>query len=351
MEIGVSALGLNPSPPRVSVGLPVHDGERYVADALGSILGQTWRDLEVVICDNASTDATREICEAFAARDPRVRYYRNERNLGASPNWNRTFELSRGELFKWAAHDDVLCPNYIERAVAALDAEPDAVLCQSLIVYIDHGGRRLGLYDSGLGEAAAPRRSTRFATLALRSHTCTELYGLIRRSALRGSLLHGSYHGGDRALLAQLALRGRFIQVREPLLHIRDHQTRYTRTVVRPRERSTWHDASRSGRLSMPTLQLYLDYLRSIAHDVDQPLERLRCYWQLVRWWLHNWNWARVGTDVLGVVAPGIVVHADRVKQALFGAPPGHYLKTAAAAGEAPDVDVDEDDDLSIYAH
>ena len=237
------------------MGLPVHNGERYVADALSSILGQTWRDLEVVVCDNASTDATREICEGFAARDPRVRYYRNERNLGASPNWNRTFELSRGELFKWAAHDDVLCPTYIERALAALDAEPDAVLCQSLIVYIDHRGRRLGLYDSGLGEAAAPRCSTRFATLALRSHTCTELYGLIRRSALRGSLLHGNYHGGDRALLGQLALRGRFIQVREPLLHIRDHQTRYTRTIVRPRERSTWHDASQSGRLSMPTLQ------------------------------------------------------------------------------------------------
>jgi glycosyltransferase involved in cell wall biosynthesis len=110
--------------PQVSVGLPVYNGERFVADALASILAQTWQDLEVIVCDNASTDRTREICEAFAARDPRVRYYRNERNLGASPNWNRAFELSRGELFKWAAHDDVLCPTYIERAVAALMRSP-----------------------------------------------------------------------------------------------------------------------------------------------------------------------------------------------------------------------------------
>jgi glycosyltransferase involved in cell wall biosynthesis len=327
----------------------VYNGERYVADALNSVLGQTYRDLEVVVCDNASTDATRRICEGFVARDPRVRYHRNERNLGASPNWNRTFDLSRGELFKWAAHDDVLCPTFLERAVAALDAEPDAVLCQSLILYIDQAGRRLGLYDSGLGDAAASRCSTRFATLALRSHTCTELYGLIRRSALSGSMMHGNYHGGDRALLAQLALRGRFIQVREPLLLIRDHQSRYTRTIVRPRERSTWHDAGKTGRLLLPTLQLYRDYLRSVEQDVEEPLERLRCYGQLARWWLHNWNWARVATDALAVLAPGTLVHADRVKQALFGAPPGHFLKTAPAVVEGPDVD--DDEDLSLAHH
>ncbi len=315
---------------------------------LNSILGQTWRDLEVVVCDNASTDATREICEGFAARDPRVRYYRNERNLGASPNWNRTFELSRGELFKWAAHDDVLCPTYIERAVAALDAEPDAVLCQSLIVYIDHGGRRLGLYDSGLGEAAAPRRSTRFATLALRSHTCTELYGLIRRSALRGSLLHGNYHGGDRALLGPArAARALHPGARAAAAHPRPsdplhpHHGAPARALDLARRRQ-------SGRLSMPTLQLYRDYLRSIAQDVDQPLERLRCYGQLARWWLHNWNWARVGTDVLG--RPGARHRGPcRPRQAGAVRRPARSLpEDRPRGGRGAGRRVDEDDDLSI---
>ena len=334
--------------PRVSIGLPVYNGERYVADALTSILRQTYRDLEVVVCDNASTDATGDICRGFAARDARVRYHRNEFNLGASPNWNKAFELARGEYFKWAAHDDVLCPKFIEQAVAALDDDPGAVLCQSLIVYIDQAGGPLGLYDSGLDEAGASRSSTRFGALALRSHTCTELYGLIRRSALVGSLMHGSYHGGDRALLAQLALRGRFIQLREPLLRIRDHHRRYTRAVVRPGDRSSWHDAGQTGRLSVPTMRLYRDYLHSIARDVDEPVERWRCYGQLARWWVQNWNWARVGTDLLAILAPGAVGCADRLKQAVFGAAPGHFLQTAPASAEEPESD--QGQDASLYA-
>ena len=98
--------------PRVSLGFPVYNGERYLAAALDSLLGQTFRDLEVVICDNASTDRTAELCAAYAARDARVRYHRNPTNLGAAPNFNRTFELSRGEYFKWAAHDDVCAPTF-----------------------------------------------------------------------------------------------------------------------------------------------------------------------------------------------------------------------------------------------
>ena len=334
--------------PRVTVGFPVCNGEPYVAEALSSILEQTYRDLEVVVCDNASTDATGDICQDFAERDPRLCYYRNEHNLGASPNWNKTFKLARGEYFKWAAHDDVLCPSFIERTVAALDADPAAVLCQSLIVYIDPAGHCLGLYDSDLEEAAASSSSARFGALALRSHTCTELYGLIRRSALVGSLLHGSYHGGDRALLAQLALRGRFIRVREPLLRIRDHPNRYTRSVSQPRARASWHDANETGALTVPTMRLYLDYLRSIAHDVDERAERWRCYRQLARWWVHNWNWARVGTDVMAIFAPGLLSRADHLKRALFGAAPGHFPQAPSTPAEEAETDQDQEDSLYV---
>ncbi len=87
--------------PRVSIGLPVFNGERYLARAIDSILAQDFRDLELVVCDNASTDRTAEICAAYARRDPRVRYHRNPRNLGAGPNYDRCFHLARGEYFKW----------------------------------------------------------------------------------------------------------------------------------------------------------------------------------------------------------------------------------------------------------
>ena len=99
--------------PRVSIGLPVYNGENFLEFALDSILGQTFQDFELIISDNASTDATESICRRYAAKDSRIRYYRNPNNQGAAQNYNRVFALARGEYFKWAAHDDVCKPNYL----------------------------------------------------------------------------------------------------------------------------------------------------------------------------------------------------------------------------------------------
>lgn len=82
-------------PPLVSIGLPVYNGELYVARALESLLAQDLDDFEIVICDNASQDSTAEICTAYAERDPRVRLYSNPHNIGLAGNFNRTFELDR----------------------------------------------------------------------------------------------------------------------------------------------------------------------------------------------------------------------------------------------------------------
>lgn len=318
---------LGPRSPRVAIGMPVHDGEDYVAEAIDSILGQTFEDFELVICDNASTDATEEICRGFAERDPRVRYLRNPRNLGAHPNYNRTFRESRGRYFKWAAHDDVLRPEFLEVCVRALDEDPEAVVAQSLLAYVDGAGHPIGTYDSrvagaeGAGGSADPVR--RFAAVVLRPHPAYEVMGLFRRSALEGSLLLESFHGADRALLAQMALRGRFVRAPEPLLVVRDHAERYTRARVRPRERAVWHDASRGGRISLPTWRLYGEYCAMIARELDRPADRARALGVLAAWWLRNWNGVRMAVDLAAVAAPGVVARAERLKQRWIAPAPG----------------------------
>ena len=97
--------------PKISIGMPVYNGENYLAQALRAILSQTFTDFELIISDNASTDATQRICETFAAEDSRVRYFRNSRNIGIEPNFNAAFEPARGKYFMWTAHDDLLEPN------------------------------------------------------------------------------------------------------------------------------------------------------------------------------------------------------------------------------------------------
>ena len=115
--------------PRVSIGLPVYNGERFLARAIDSLLAQDFVDFELVISDNASTDGTGEISRDYAARDPRIRYHRNERNIGAVGNFNRTLDLASGEYFKWAAHDDWCAPQFLGRCVEVLDDDPSTVLC------------------------------------------------------------------------------------------------------------------------------------------------------------------------------------------------------------------------------
>jgi glycosyltransferase involved in cell wall biosynthesis len=317
-----SAAGL----PLVSVGLPVFNGEAFLEDAIRSTLAQTLGDLELILCDNASTDRTDEICRDYAARDPRVSYFRNPQNLGAAANYNLAFSHARGRYFKWLAHDDSMQPTFLAKTYRILEERPAAVLCNTVISYIDASGTQLGLYDSKLAGADSMSPSERFAWMVLRSHTCVDFFGLIRREALRGSLLHGNFHGADRALLAQLALRGRMVQLPAPLLAIREHPNRYTRAQRRSIDRAAWHDRAHGGQVSFPTWRLYGEYLNMVRREALTPAERSRCYGVLARWWACNWNTARAVVDILAVAVPSAPGRAEGLKVRLFGAAPGHLV-------------------------
>src|SRR5262245_46576944 len=101
------------SAPRVSLGMPVYNGEPFVEEALKSLLGQTFEDFELVISDNASSDRTGSICQDYAARDRRIRYLRNDINVGFCRNQNRVIELCNAEYFLLTHHDDVRAPEYL----------------------------------------------------------------------------------------------------------------------------------------------------------------------------------------------------------------------------------------------
>ena len=312
--------------PLVSVGVPVFNGEAFLEDAIRSVLAQTLGDLELILCDNASTDRTAEICRDYEGRDARVRYFRNPRNLGAAANYNLAFSHARGRYFKWLAHDDRMLPSFLAKTRRILEERADAVLCNTVVSYIDASGTHLGLYDTKLTGADSLSPSERFGWLVLRSHTCVDFFGLIRREALCGSLLHGSFHGADRALLAQLALRGRMIKLPAPLLAIREHPNRYTRAQRRSGERAAWHDGDTGGKATFPTWRLYGEYLRMVQREALTPTERSRCYAVLARWWGYNWNAARAVVDLLAVAAPNAPARAERLKNRLFGLAPGHLL-------------------------
>lgn len=290
-------------PPRVSIGLPVYNGENYMAAAIEGVLGQTFSDLELIIADDASTDRTADICRDFAARDPRVRYHRNERNRGAAPNYNHLVALSRGEYFKWIAHDDVITPDYLAKAVEALDRSPDAVIAHSQIRVIDKDGRELTLYDNALPLTARSRPSDRFAGVVLDRYAHHAFFGLLRIEPLRKTPLHRSYAGGDRALVVFLALLGPFVHIPEPLYWQRHHPDRYF-VKVSARERAAWHDRENTMIVSSALWTLYRDLIWGVRTFVQERDERMRCYRHLARWWTFDLNGARVAVELIEPMAP-----------------------------------------------
>src|SRR5689334_670071 len=117
--------------PTVSIGMPVYNGEAFLAEALEALLAQTMSDLEIVISDNNSSDRTGQIAQEFASRDSRIKYSRTDRVLPPAENHTRAFQLCSGKYFKFAAHDDLHAPTFLERCITVLEQDPSVVLVYS----------------------------------------------------------------------------------------------------------------------------------------------------------------------------------------------------------------------------
>lgn len=206
--------------PLVTLGLPVYNGEKYVEAVVRGMQAQTWQRLELLISDNASTDSTGTICRRLAAEDPRIRYVRQADNIGAAANFAFLAHLASGELFAWCAHDDVRLPRFVEACVAELERRPDAVLCNSQIIFLDPGGRMLPDRQDLNYETRSTIRPDRAKRL-IRFSGWAEMYGLIRRDALLKCLPLEPVWGGDVVLSMKLLMMGEFAKVEEPLFHYR----------------------------------------------------------------------------------------------------------------------------------
>lgn len=288
---------MNYTKPRVSIGMPVYNGYRFVTAALDAILAQTYEDFELVISDNASTDRTQEICQAYAAKDRRIKYYRNERNIGGHRNFNRVFELSTGEYFRWATHDDLCAPTAIERCIEVLEENPAVVLCYTKTKLIDEQGKILDKnYDETLLLTNSPKPHIRFRNLLIDAFTKAyrgqQLYGVIRTSAAATTPLLGDYSGADLVFIARMALQGQFYEVPEYLFFNREHSQRSTRSVmVSPYLRASWFDPNaKEGKPVFPRWSVFLGHLNSINHVPLGLYERTRCYLHMGAWLSRNWN-------------------------------------------------------------
>lgn len=301
--------------PRISVGLPVFNGEAHLEAAIASLLGQSADAFELIVSDNASTDRTGEICAAFTARDPRVHYHRNPSNVGAAANFNRVAELARGTYFAWANHDDVWGPGYLARCADALDADPSAALAYARSAKIDEAGAIVAPLEAGLALAgASPSARLRryhdlFRAVDRRRGWHEDgieglwipVYGLIRTDVLRRTGLIGNYIASDTVLIEELLLAGKAIEVEETLFFKRDHPGRSMRAHVAFEERHAWFTGAAAGRFLFPRHRILRERLRAVARAPLTVADRASCLLEMLAFYVRRSHEGKALVKELGI--------------------------------------------------
>ena len=287
----------------VSIGMPVYNGANFIREALDSILSQTFENFELIISDNASTDETEKICREYMAKDSRVRYYRSHQNLGAAWNFNRVFELSSGKYFKWAAHDDLIAPDFLLKCVEVLEQDPALILCHSQAKVIDDRGSVLEEYQVKLN-TNSPKPQERFHEL-LHQHLCFPIFGVIRSSILKKiEPLMGNYSHADGILLLKFALLGRFEEIPEYLFFYRKHTQQsislFSQNFLVYNSKDTkqsidlfpdfhaytvWFDPAKKGKILFPHWRILSECLSAVWQAPLSWYERIRCYLAVIKQW------------------------------------------------------------------
>lgn len=300
--------------------MPVYNGENFLRETLDSLLSQTFKDFELIISDNGSTDSTQQICREYAARDKRIRYYREEINRGAGWNYNRVVDLARGVYFKWAAHDDLCAPTYLERCVEVLDRDLSIILAYPDDIDIDERGNRINRkrqsHIPSPERGNSPDIARRFRNLVRMDYDCEQVFGLIRLDVLRKTKLILNYTDSDRTLLGELGLYGRFHELPEALFYHRHHGGSSGRAhPIRGgwHLRAGWFDPRLQGRITFPQWRQLLEYVRAVLHAPIGMMVRLKCLF-----WLATGFRRRVG-GMFGELVGGL------------------YRKFAGAAGRRND--------------
>jgi len=287
--------------PKITLGLLVYNGERYLGQTIDSLLSQTYGDFELLVSDNASTDGTEGICRSYAAQDRRISYIRQRENIGAMGNFNYLASRATTDYFKWCAADDLIAPNFLATCIEFLESQPNFVLCQS-------STRTIGFDDSelpndiikssgaseripiGLNEEYHPWQ--RFRDVLLGSTAIMDLWGVIRTAQLKDTGLLRPYVGYEKILMAALSLRGRFAELPQQLFSYRIHPDSFSSRIAED-ARQEWCDPAEK-QTTYPRLK-YLDgYFNAIGRSRLSPVQKMLCRVAIGRYLLQVSKWRRV---------------------------------------------------------
>lgn len=263
--------------PLVSIGMPIYNAAVTLRRAIESLLGQGYQNIELLISDNASTDATESICKEYAAIDKRVFYIRSDRNMGSGWNFNRVFELSSGKYFMWAAHDDKREPSFVSVCVEKMEQCPEAVLCHThTVTFIE--GRKEMLYVANMDSFEGVTGLVARYRETLKRFPAVALYGLYRSSAMRKTRMFQKAVATDMAFIQEMSIQGKFVQVPKALFNyfIREKWNTIDqdyRAIFGKEKKPWWY---------LPFVVLFCNHFKRVAYAKIPFYVKLQLWWCLI---------------------------------------------------------------------
>ena len=219
----------NPPSPQVSIGLPVFNGEKSIAQALDSLLAQTFTDFELIVSDNASTDTTSLLCAAYASRDSRIKYVNQPNNSGGFLNFKYVLQKAQAKYFMWAAADDHWYPEFIAKNHSVLEQNPRIVSSISKVrmrTYLEMAPKKIGTFPIR-GEYS--ERLWQYLSMPAAN---SRFYGLFRRKQLLDSYVAENFYASDWAIMINTLRHGDFFECNEVLMERGYHGESSARRLV-----------------------------------------------------------------------------------------------------------------------
>lgn len=298
--------------PRVTLAMPVYNGQNFLHKSIESILTQSFMDFELIVSDNASSDSTCEIVESYQRTDNRIRLIKNTQNIGAAANYNFGFQQAKGEYLKWCAHDDEIDRTFLENLVSKLDGNQDLSLAYGKTICIDEEGREIPTVGVEMPEILDDDPVVRFIKTITQVGTCFPIFGLFRRNLLAKTTLHRPYYSSDKALLAEMALLGRIGFVPAAIFFNREHKQRSINLTKS--ERSAWQNGTKSRYAGAEHLNLLRHYFK-IARRHPDVASPFRLTLAVLRYGLEPPQLCRYIMECTGLVSPS----AERIMKLSAG--------------------------------
>lgn len=261
--------------PLVSIGMPVYNGERFIKQAIDSLLAQDFQDFELIISDNASKDKTGEICKQYAEKDDRIRYCRNDVNIGMGANFKKVLDIATAPYFMCVAHDDIWEPSYISKLIRIMESDKSIVLAFSDFDNIDENGKQTRTYPKILKLSSSEtifKRLLQFIMFEESEGKANLVCGIMRLNTLKeiGSFnkILGEW-AADMLLVFSMLFKGNFYIIDELLFHKRIGGVSSHRKMSRWENISKWHT-------------YFLRYHRIVANSELHPFQKITLHFVTV---------------------------------------------------------------------